>query len=361
MDFNFGEDAEMVRQTAHEFLRRDLLPQEMNYHNAKTAEERRAIALAATDSLKEMGLYSAGVPEEFGGGGLGPIETCLIAEELGHTIIPVEWGEPTPLLYECNAAQRTSFLKPVVEGSKHYAVAFAEPLPFSDPAKMKTTATAQADSYLLNGTKLLSRPEFDFCLVFAAATGPTGPIGPTCFILDRDTPGTGLAGNQLTLRDCTLPADRVLGTAGKALDLGRKWFALSRIVRAAAILGTCDRLLEVSAQYAHDWLQMGQHISDRKPIQQALADIAGDTEALRWLVYHTAWLAAEGKKVEYDSMLLRLQADRVLTDTVNRTVRIHGGTIPPIAEWLARRAADDGVADGLRLAVSRETMARILP
>jgi acyl-CoA dehydrogenase len=352
VDFSWGEDADMVRQTAHEFVRRDLLPQEMNFHNAKTEDERRAIATGATDSLKEMGLYSAGVPEAFGGGGLGPIETCLIAEELGHTMIPVEWGEPTPILYECSDGQKAAFLKPVVEGAKRYAIAFSEPVPFSDPAQMQATATPSADGYLLNGTKLLSRAEFDFCLVFARA-----PEGPTCFILDRPT----VPGTTLDLRNVAVPKDRILGQSGKALSLGRKWFALSRIVRAAAILGACDRLLEVSAQYAHDWLQMGQHISDRKAIQQALADIAGDTEALRWLVYHTAWLAAEGKKVEYDSMLLRLQADRVLTDTVNRSVRIHGGTMPPIAEWLAKRTADDGVSDGLRLAVSRETMSRILP
>jgi alkylation response protein AidB-like acyl-CoA dehydrogenase len=361
MDFNWGEDADMVRQTAHEFLRRDLLPREMNFHNAKTEEERRAIATTATDSLKEMGLYSAGVPEAFGGGGLGPIETCLIAEELGHTMIPVEWGEPTPILYECNDSQKAAYLKPVVEGTKHYAVAFSEPVPFSDPTQMQATATPDGDGYVLNGTKLLSRAEFGFCLVFASAIGPTGPVGPTCLIVDGGAPGTSLSGNQLTLANCAVSKDRILGQPGKALQLGRKWFALSRIVRAAAILGACDRLLEVSAQYAHDWLQMGQHISDRKPIQQALADIAGDVEALRWLVYHTAWLAAEGKKVEYDSMLLRLQADKVLADSVNRSVRIHGGTIPPIAEWLARRAADDGAVDSLRFAVSRETMSRILP
>jgi alkylation response protein AidB-like acyl-CoA dehydrogenase len=359
MDFTFGEDADMVRQTAHEFFRRDLLPEEMKFLNSKSADERAGIADKATASLKEMGLYSAGVPEEFGGGGLGPIETCLIADELGHTLVPVESGELTPMLYECSAAQKPEFLAPVVEGSKRYAVAFAEPEQFTDAARMRTTATPEGDGFLLSGTKLPSRAHFDFCLVFAKTAE-----GPTCFIVDKDAAGTSLVPGEhtkLVLSNCLVGKDRLLGTPGKALFLGRKWFALSRITRAAAVLGACDRLLEVNAQYAHDWTSMGEHVSDRKPIQQALADMTGDIEALRWLVYHTAWLAAEGRKVEYDSMLVKLQAHKTLMWTVNNSVRIHGGTIPPIAGWFARQADSEDATDLLRVAVARETMSRILP
>ena len=385
MDFSFGEDADMVRKTAHEFVRRDLLPQESKFLNSKDPAERTAIVEAATGSLKEMGLYSASVPEAFGGGGLGVIETCLIAEELGQTLIPVEWGELTPILYECSDAQKPAYLVPVVQGSKTYAVAFDEPVPFSDPAKMATTArdvTETSDvsgrvpsrgGYVLNGAKLLSKPKADFYLVFASAIGPIGPIGPICLLVDSDAAGTQLSGNLLTLADCAIAADHVLGTPGKALNLGRKWFPLTRIVRAAAVLGTCDRLLEVNAQYAHDWTSMGAHISERKPIQQALGDMAGDVEALRWLVYHTAWLTrglsqaiSEGNqdsvpRLDYASMLVKLQANKVLTDTVNRSVRIHGGTIPPILEWLQENATSSDAADGLRFAVARETISRLQP
>ncbi len=360
MDFTFSDDADMVRQTAHEFVRRDLLPQEPQFLNSKDPAERAAIVEAATASLKEMGLYSAGVPEAFGGGGLGPIETCLIADELGQTIIPVQWGELTPILYECSDTQKPVYLAPVVEGSKSYAVAFKEPAPFADPAKMATTAQQSDAGWILNGTKVLPGCKADFYLVFAFAIGPIGPIGPICLIVDADAPCTNLSGNLLTL-SCVVPADRVLGAPGKALGLGRKWFPLTRIIRAAAVLGACDRLLEVNAQYAHDWTSMGAHISERKPIQQTLGDMAGDIEALRWLVYHTAWLAAESKKVDYDSMLLKLQAHKVLTETVNRSVRIHGGTIPPICEWLRENAASEDASDILRLAVARETISRLLP
>jgi len=57
---------------------------------------------------------------------------------------------------------------------------------------------------------------------------------------------------------------------------------------------------------------------------------------------------------------VKLQAHRVLTETVNRSVRIHGGTIPPMAEWLRKRNVED-TTDMLRLAVARETISRLQP
>jgi len=353
VDFNFNEDAEMVRQTVHEFVRRDLLPREPAFLNAKTAAEREELSRNATGMIKEMGLYSAGVPEEFGGGGLGPIETCIIASELSQTIIPIDWGEPTPVLYECSDTQRSEWLLPVVRGDKTYAIAFREPSAAApQPA---TTAEAHDSGFILNGTKLLSRPQFDFCLVFAQAAP-----GPTCFILEPDVPGSSIrntdAGAELILKDCIVPVDRVLGEPGQALLLGQKWFGLSRIIRAAQIVGVCDRLLEITAQYARDWTQMGEHISDRKPVFQALAEIAGDLASLRWLVYHVAWLAAQGKSVTYDSMLVRLHSRRVLAESVNRSIRIHGGTNPPIDHWLIRASSENETLDMLRLAVARRVM-----
>lgn len=355
MDFAFSEDAEMVRQTVHEFVRRDLLPKEHAFINAKTIEERQELSLAATQALKEMGMYSAAVPEEFGGGGLGPIEACIIAEELSQTIIPVEWGDLTPILYECSEIQKKDYLLPVVQGEKTYALAFREKT--DNPQEpMQTVASKDADNFIINGAKLVSRTDYDFCLVFARTEE-----GVSCFIVDAGAAGATLAGDELTLNNVLVSADRLLGEPGRALLLGRRWFGLTRLTRAAAILGVCDRLLEVSAQYARDWTQMQEHISDRKSIQQALAEMAADNEALRWLVYRTAWLASEGRNYGYDSMLVKLHAQRVLTETVNRSIRIHGGTNPPFEHWLIKSSGEGEALDLLRLAVAEQTITNYTP
>lgn len=362
MDFSLSEDAEMVRATVHEFVRRDLLPLEPKFLLAKTSEERQEIARGATEKLKEMGLYSAGVPEELGGGGLGLIETCLIAEEISTTIIPVEWGDLTPILYECTESQKEHYLFPVVQGEKRYALAFLEPVHFTTASQMTTTARPGGNSYFLNGVKLLSRQDFDFCLIFALA-----PEGPTCFILERNAPGQHTSIKEeksemrVVLTDCPITQDRILGKPGAALTLGQKWFPLTRITRSAAILGVCRRILETTAQYVRDWKSMNEPISSRQEIQRSLASMAGNIEALRLLVYHTAWLATTRGKINFESSLLKLQAQDVLEETVNALVRIHGGTIPPIQHWLVGASKKGEVLDMLRLVVSQEVIARYTP
>ncbi len=357
MDFNLSEDTEMVRATAHEFVRRDLLPLEPKFLNAKTKQERAEIARQATDKLKEIGLYSAGVPEQFGGGGLGLIEACLIAEELSTTIIPVEWGDLTPILYECSEQQKPTFLLPVVSGEKSYAVAFYEPKPFAIPEQMATTAIPDGNDYIINGIKELSRPDFDFCLLFA-----TTSEGITCFIIERDTSNTQIFTENdtplISCRDTRVSADKILGRPGQAMSLGQKWFALARVSRAAAITGVCRRIVETTALYARDWKSMNEPILAKKEVQRTLAEMAGNYESLRLLVYHTAWLATTSTSIQYNSLLLKLQAQTVLQRMVNDAIRIHGGTIPPVEHWLVKASTEGETLDMVRLAVSYEIINR---
>lgn len=357
MDFSFSEDAEMIRSTVHEFVRRDILTAEPKFLNARTKEERETIVRDANQKIKEMGLYSAGVPEEFGGGGLGLVETCIIAEELSKTVIPVDWGDFTPILYECPENLKSDYLLPVVAGEKTYALAFREEKHFTTANEMSVTARAEGTDYILTGVKLLSRPDFDFCLVFART-----PEGVSCFILDHGTPNAefNLEVNppRLVLSESRLSGDKLLGKPGEALYLGHKWFPLARISRSAAILGVCTRILEATAQYLRDWKSMNEPISTRKEFQRTLGAMAGNLEAFRWLVYYTAWLAGQSKPVNFNSMLLKLQAQNTLEEMVNSSVRIHGGTIPPTQHWLAKLSQESETSDMLRLAVSNEVINR---
>lgn len=347
----------MVRQTVHEFVRRDLLPLEPKYLNARTPAERREISISATEKIREMGLYSAGIPEQFGGGGLGPIETCLIAEGLSYTIIPVEWGDFTPILYECSEDQKKDYLLPVVRGEKNYALAFREPEPFPAPAQMKTTAQPEGETYIVNGIKELSRTDFHFCLVFAST-----PEGITCFLFNCDHPNceiqTDVEPARLIMNRCRIPKTNIIGKPGEAMFLGKRWFDLSRLTRSAAITGVCRRILETTALYARDWKSMNEPIINRKEIQRTLSELAGSYESLRWLVYHTAWLASTGAPIQFDTMLLKLQAQTTLNKMVTDAIRVHGGTIPPSEHWLIRASAEGEALDMLRLAVSQGVIDR---
>ena len=66
---------------------------------------------------------------------------------------------------------------------------------------------------------------------------------------------------------------------------------------AARAVGSCDKLIEMSAAYAKERVQFGKPIASNQAIQWMLADMATKTEAARTLMLKAAYMIDEGKKV----------------------------------------------------------------
>jgi len=99
----------------------------MKYFNTGelTPEERSRLRLA----IQQLGLWGLTVPEEFGGGGLDVITSCVVEEELGGTFIPVDMGEVPAMLYACNEEQTAQYLEPALEAGRQAIIAAREPGP----------------------------------------------------------------------------------------------------------------------------------------------------------------------------------------------------------------------------------------
>ena len=352
MDFNIPEDLKMVQTLVRDFVKDQLLPLEREVlgRESDLAGARRTLTPETEEKLikmvKDMGLWGVGIPEELGGVGLGTLGTCLVEEELAKTIIPFDFGDVTPILFDCNEEQKEDYLLPVIEGQKHPYLALMEPGKGIDPAAMEMRAEKVNGGYLLNGRKLSFSKKVgsgDFAIVFAV-TNPEGGIrgGVTCFLVDSGTPGFTVAGGEertgwqaqvagpvsLIFDDCKVPAEKVLGEEGKAFYLGKKWLPSRRIVRGARCVGVAVRLLDVSAEQAKSWQSFGQVISTWPSVQAALADIAVDIHAARLMVYHAAWKADEGEDVHQEAAMLKVFTTEMLDRVANRAVEIRGGPAP---------------------------------
>ncbi|MBP1707972.1 MAG: acyl-CoA dehydrogenase, partial [Chloroflexi bacterium] len=175
MDFNIPEDLKMVQTLARDFVKDQLIPLEKEVLGRETDLEgtRRGLSPEKEAELlkmvREVGLWGLSVPEEMGGGGLGVFGTCLVEEELAKTVLPLDFGDVTPLLFECNNEQRRDYLQPLVEGRKSAFLALVEPGKGIDPGQMEMAAVKVEGSFILNGRKMaFSRKEAaDFAIVFA--------------------------------------------------------------------------------------------------------------------------------------------------------------------------------------------------
>ena len=348
MDFTIPEELKMVRTLVRDFVKDQLLPVEREVlgRDVDLAGARLSLTPETEDKLvdmvKEIGLWGLSVPEELGGVGLGVLGTCLVEEELAKTIVPFNFGDVTPILFECNEEQKEHYLLPLLQREKRAYLALMEPGKRADLTAMEMRAERADGSYLLNGRKIsLSRLGDDsFAVVFAITDSEKGVRGGvTCFLVDSDTPGFSVIGGKektgwqaqvvepvlLLFNQCRVPAENVLGEEGEAFYLGKKWLPSRRIVRGARCVGAGARLLEVSTEYAKTWERFGQPIFKLPSIQTALADMTTDIHAARLTVYHAAWKADAGEKIHQEAAMVKIFATGMLHRVADRAVQIHGG------------------------------------
>ncbi len=191
MDFELSEELKMVQRLAKDFVDEQLKPLERDIlgRSADLSDARAYLPPEKEDALiktvKDMGLWGLGVPEDLGGPGLSALGVCVVEEELGRTVTPFRFGDVTPVLFECTPEQQEKFLKPALDNRKRPYLALLEK-DGSDPKKMLTKAEKHGADYVINGEKIsLSRPGDDyFAIVFASAEK-----GATGFLVDKDTPG----------------------------------------------------------------------------------------------------------------------------------------------------------------------------
>ncbi|MFO7262711.1 MAG: acyl-CoA dehydrogenase family protein [Bacillota bacterium] len=340
MDFRLPKEIEMLKQTVKEFVYNTVDPR------AQEIEEKDEIPEELLDMSRELGLFGLSIPEEYGGLGIGMVGKCAVYEELGKThngfttVIGAHTGIGTVGIVEMgNEEQKRKYLPKMARGEWIGAFALTEPEAGSNAANLKTTAVRKGDKYILNGTKhFITNGTLAHVFTVMAVTDPTkGPKGITSFIVEKDFPGfrigkvekkMGLRGShtvELIFEDCEVPAENVLGKEGEGYVNALKILANGRAGLAARNLGSCQRLLELSLDYAMQRIQFGKPIFEQQIIQHYLAEMALDIEMLRSMVYRVAWMTDEKMNVIKEAAMVKLLGSEVYNRVADKAVQIHGG------------------------------------
>ncbi len=385
MDFELSEELKMIQSLARDFVADQLKPLERGLLG-KAADLSDARAYLSeedetrlTSMAKEMGLWGAGIPEELGGAGLGTLGSCLIEEEMAQTTIPFNLGDVTPVLFECNEAQKEKYFLPAFNREKQAYLAIMEPEKGADISAIQTKAEKSGNRYILNGRKLsFSRPGKDFFVVtFAVIPGSDGASeDATCFLVESNAPGLKVIGGTeaagwhsqvqepmlISFEKCAVAPKNILGEKGKAFSLGNKWMPARRVVRGARCIGAAQRLLEEAITRAQTWQSFGQMISSRPSIETALTDITTGIHACRLIVYEAAWKADAGKPIKHEAAMVKLMSTQLLQTTADRVAHIYNSP-PNIAgmpmESFCRHALASSAAD-LSLELQRHVITRDL-
>ncbi|MGD9505965.1 MAG: acyl-CoA dehydrogenase family protein, partial [Syntrophobacteraceae bacterium] len=195
-----------------------------------------------------------------------------------------------------------AYLPDIASGKRLAAFGLTESGAGSDVSGVKTTAVADGDYYILNGTKqwITNGGESEIYSVLAVTDRSKGPRGASFFIVEKGDPGFSFgkkekkmgirasATRELVFNDCRIPKDRLIGREGMGFVIAMRTFDKARPGIGALGVGLCQAALDISMEYARKRMQFGKPIISFQAVQHKLANMAIKTEASRALMYAVA-------------------------------------------------------------------------
>ncbi len=340
MDFALTAEQQRIQERTRRFAEEEVAPL------ARAADEHGEFPQQLVRRLGALGLLAGPLEAEYGGSGMDYLSYALVCEELGrvdasvrgfltvHAVLVTmcirEWG---------SEEQRRRYLPRLATGEWIGCYALTEPEAGSDAASITTSARAEGESYVLNGEKIWITNGLSARLAIVFATRDPGARhrGICAFLVESDTPGferSPMPGKELghrasehahiTLRDCRVPRNALLGAAGEGFRVAMSALDRGRLGVAAGAVGLGQACLEACIDYTKNRRQFGQRLADFQMVQATLADMAADIDAARLLTYRAAWLKDQGQPATYATSIAKLFACEAAARAASQAVLLHG-------------------------------------
>ncbi|ADU11385.1 acyl-CoA dehydrogenase domain-containing protein [Micromonospora sp. L5] len=379
MDFALSDTEQAIRDTARDFITREVMPLEQELLRRERVHrpglehsELRELQLKA----RKFGFWGLATLEEYGGMDLPAVTQSLIWTELGRSFVPFRFGgEADNILFHANDEQKREYLVPTIEGERRSCFAITEPGAGSDAANIKLSARRDGDDWILNGEKtfITGGHDADFAIVIAVTDREKGARhgGATAFLVDRSmgwrsefiqTMGEG-GPASLVFDDVRVPGRNILGEPGQGFSLGMEWIGKGRYIIPSHALGIAERALSMAIDYANTRETFGAKIGTNQAIQWMIADSETELEAARWLILRAAWTVEQSMDPRHASSMAKLYGAGMVNRVVDRVLQIHGGMgytrELPIERWYRQvrlYRIFEGTDEMQRLIISRDLL-----
>jgi acyl-CoA dehydrogenase len=235
---------------------------------------------------------------------------------------------------------RDFWISRAIEGKAIAAFALTEPDAGSDVAAIKTTATRDGDTYVINGRKrfISNAGVADFYTVFArTGTDANGRASLSAFVVGAKMPGFSVIERtamiaahpigEIEFNGVRVPAEDMVGGEGDGFVLAMRTMDTFRASVGAAACGMARRALDEALRHAVTRKQFGRLLAEHQLIQQKLADMVTELDAARLLVYRAAHLKDTGvARITREASEAKMYATEAAGRIIDQAVQIHGGS-----------------------------------
>ena len=312
-------------------------------------DEARAYPAEFVAALTAAGYLAALIPEDYGGSGLPLSAAAAILEEIQRAgcngaACHAQMSVMGTLLRHGSAAQKQRYLPEIAAGRlRLQAFAVTEPGSGTDTGAIATTARRDGDHWVVDGQKVwTSRAEHSDLMLLLARTAPRDPAGRrtdglSVFLLDmREALGRGLtirpirtmmnhAATEVFFDGVRLPADNLVGEAGRGFRYILSGMNAERILIAAECIGDARWFIDKATAYARERRVFDRPIGQNQGIQFPIARAYAQTEAAALMVGRAAALFEAGGDCGAAANMAKLLAADAAWAAADMCLQTHGG------------------------------------
>jgi alkylation response protein AidB-like acyl-CoA dehydrogenase len=328
VNFDYSDDQRFLKDEARKFLEQRCTPAVVR---GVLDDPEKSYDKHLYKAVAEMGWLGAAIPEAYGGLGLGRVELCAIAEELGRVSAPIPvassiYFAAEALMLAGSEAQKQSHLPKLASGEWVGCFATSE----GPGAVTPRSLSARVEEGVLTGVKI---PVTDGDVATFAVVLANEAAGPALFLVDLE--GPGVARETLKTLDPTRGAAKIvfssapavrLGEAGRGFDLTEQVFDRAAVLLAFEQLGGADKCLEMAKAYALERYAFGRVIGSYQAIKHKLADIYVKNQVARSNAYYGAWaLNTDSAELPLAASAARVAASEAFWFAAKENIQTHGG------------------------------------
>jgi acyl-CoA dehydrogenase len=352
----FTEEHEALRESIRRFVLKELRPHVQQWEDDEWFPNEVFHKLAA------VGFLGLKYPEEYGGEGGDYLHDAVLSEELAlcgsgglAAGIGAHIGIATPPVWKFGTEdQKQRYLAPAIRGEKIAALGITEPGAGSDVAGIRTFAKRVDGGYVVNGSKtfITNGVRADFLVTAVKTTQEGGHRGLSFLILEREMEGYSVSQKlkkmgwhasdtgELAFQDVFVPDENLLGEENKGFYLIMANFQWERLLMALGAVGSMQRTLERTIEFAVERQAFGRPIAKHQAIRHKIAEMALKCEAGRAVTYNALRLFYEGGDAVKQVTVAKLKTQRDAFDVADTALQIFGGA-GYMKEYEIERAARD--------------------
>lgn len=283
--------------------------------------------------MGELGYLGTAIPVEYGGAGLGYLELCLVAEELGRVLAAIPFSSSicfaAALLSAAGSdAQKRRWLPQIASGKLIACVAANEPAGLNPPSQM---SARYCNGCVFGSKRMVQDGDIADLAILLAADAEQGGLSLVVVDLNCErVTRTVVKTLEPTRGQAHLSFDGAaaepLGKAGAGWRLFGEGRARAAVLMAFEQLGGADRCLEMARDYALQRQAFGRPIGSFQAIKHKLVDIYLRNTLARGHAYYGAWaLAADSPELSLAAAGARTAATEAFNFAAQENIQVHGG------------------------------------